>query len=124
MNNRKNKSRLGIALSVAAGAVAGWWLNSEKGRKFRKDTAEKAVEIGAEVKETTKEQISNLSSSVKDAANRSQNFVANASDSIKSGLNQLVNSTEETIDEGQNAFKNGSEKAKQKIKQIEKVLEN
>ena len=42
MNDEKRSSRKGLyfLLGIAAGAAAGWYLNSENGRRFRKRSAD------------------------------------------------------------------------------------
>lgn len=118
----KRKNRLAVALGVVAGAAAGWWLNSDRGRKFRKDTAEKAVEVGNQVGDTAREQISNVSENLKNLAGQGKETIAKAGDAIKNGISNLASSASDQVDSGENALKNGADKAKNKLNQIEQVL--
>lgn len=131
--SKKNDNRLAIALGLIAGGVAGWWLNSEKGRKVRAAAAEKANEVGTQVvekatvvgnqvTEKAQDQISNLSTSVKQVANKGQRLAAQASESIKSTISNVANNANDTVDTTENAFVDGTEEAKRKVERLENAL--
>lgn len=121
--DRKKKNRIAIALGVITGAAAGWWLNSERGRKFRQDTADKAVDVSKQIGDSAKEQLSNLSDNLTDMAGQSKETVAKASERIKDGVNQLANQATTQVENGEDAFKKGADQAKSKLREIEKILE-
>lgn len=121
--DRRKKNRIAIALGAVAGAAAGWWLNSDHGRKFRKDTADKAVDASNKLGDSAKEQLSNLSDNLNDIAGQSKEAIAKASEQLQNSVNKLANKTTSKIDTGEDAFKEGADKAKAKLREIEKVLE-
>ncbi|MCB0643680.1 MAG: YtxH domain-containing protein [Phaeodactylibacter sp.] len=115
MENRKRNNALLLALGAAAGAAAGWWLNTDKGRRFRKDSAEKINRWGEEMSEKASEKVADIKDGVQQTLSKGQDLVSQAGDAIKSKINVFANSAADTVDEAEKKFQNGVQKAKNEM---------
>ncbi|HPN71422.1 MAG TPA: YtxH domain-containing protein [Saprospiraceae bacterium] len=101
------KNILGIAVGIAAGAVAGYYLNSDKGREQRKNAAAKAKELNENLKATTSEYVDLAKekldtakdnfATVKESAKQS---VADFASNVKSTINSKVSEASDEIVKG------------------------
>ena len=101
------KNILGIAVGIAAGAVAGYYLNSDKGREQRKNAAAKAKELNENLKATTSEYVDLAKekldtakdnfATVKESAKQSVAYFASI---VKSTINSKVSEASDEIVKG------------------------
>lgn len=137
MSNQSNNNNWKLLVGLAGGAALGWWLNTDKGREFRKNTGEKLNEFGNTVSETTQRQYANAAENVKSAietgkeglnntletGKKSLNetlevgktYATSIAETAKSKLNIEVNQVEDVIDEAESAFDRGARKAQATI---------
>ena len=81
MDSQKRSNRRGLffALGIAAGAVAGWYLNSDKGRRIRSESAkvidelsDKAVENAHTILEKSRDYADELTSKFQKSAEEAE----------------------------------------------------
>lgn len=112
MSNRNNTG-LGLIIGLAAGAAAGFWLNSNQGRKWRKDSMEKANEYGTVVKEAAQSGVEAVSSTMSSTVGKGKDYLVVLADMVKERLEK----TEEGIESAEVALSRGAKKAQQTIKE-------
>ncbi|MCB0476186.1 MAG: hypothetical protein KDC69_10950 [Flavobacteriaceae bacterium] len=111
MNNNRNRTGLGIIAGIAAGAVAGWWLNSDNGRKWRKTNAERIVDYGAAAKEAAESGINTVGEKMTSAVDKGKDYLVVLADMVKERLED----TADIVDDTETAMERGAKKAKQTI---------
>jgi hypothetical protein len=115
MNNEKRNNRLFAFLGFAAGAAAGWWLNTDQGRAWRKDTSDKINEWGQEVSEKATLGADIVQETVKHTIDQGQSYVTQAGNVIKEKFDTFSHSAAETAADVEESFKKGMKKAKNHI---------
>lgn len=109
----KNSSKILLAMGFGAlaGGIAGYYLNSDKGRKARKN-AEKSI------KETAKEATEKINMMADTAQSAINDFAGQA----KNYMSDISNSADAAFDKVKESFEKGKEAAKAKAKLVEKAL--
>lgn len=116
MAQKKNSGIL-FLLGAAIGAAAGYYLNSESGRKLRNDAAQKAGELAEEAESKAKEGVSQFKSGFNSAVEKSKDVFSEATDSFKSRLKQFENKSGETMEKVESAYQRGVDEARARINQ-------
>lgn len=80
-----------FGFGLLAGALAGYWLNSDHGRRVRNEVKDTAVEYGEKASEYVKEQVS----AAGEAANH---YYQQGVEAVQSARSAFSNSAEEQID--------------------------
>lgn len=124
---QKKKSGILFLLGAAVGAAAGYYLNSESGRKLRTETSNKANELAEKAETRTKEGLSQFKTGFDSAVEKSKEVISDASESVKDRLAQFEGKSEKVLDKAENAYRKGAEEARSRINQkaseIEDLLE-
>ncbi len=128
MDNNKSNSNWKIILGLAAGAAAGWWLNSDKGRKWRKDTSEAMSETGTKLNEQAKVQLENAQASLEQTIEKSREYLDSMSTAVREKMDEFKSTAKEKVEEVENAYEKGVSKAKAKLNKkaskVDNALEN
>ena len=128
MDNNKSNSNWKIILGLAAGAAAGWWLNSDKGRKWRKDTSEALSETGTKFNEQARIQLENAQASLEQTIEKSREYVDSMSNAVKGKIDEFRTTAKEKVEEVESAYEKGTRKAKAKLNRkaskVDNALEN
>lgn len=124
---QKRKSGILFLLGAAVGAAAGYYLNTESGKKLRADTSQKANELAEKAEAKTKEGLEQFKSGFDSAIEKSKDVIADASGVVKNKLSRLENKSESVLDTAENAYRRGAEEARshinQKASEIEDLLD-
>ncbi|HLU94342.1 MAG TPA: YtxH domain-containing protein [Membranihabitans sp.] len=124
---QKRKSGILFLLGAAVGAAAGYYLNTESGKKLRADTSQKANELAEKAEARTKEGLNQFKSGFDSAIEKSKDVIADASGAVKQKLSRLENKSENMLDNAESAYRRGAEEARvhinQKASEIEDLLE-
>jgi len=123
MSNSKKNSGL-FWLGLVAGAAAGYWLNSDRGRRFQKDTADKAKEYGSQIKETSQQQIEQLSSNVNQWIEQGQTYANDIQSVMKDKINTASSKAKTVVNDAETSFQKGARKAKEAVISQKKQLKN
>ncbi|SRR5690554_827317 len=125
---QKRKSGILFLLGAAVGAAAGYYLNSESGKKLRAETSEKATRLAEQAEAKTKESLNQFKSGFDSAIEKSKDVIAEASENVKHKLSRMENKTENVMNKAENAYRKGAEDARmhinQKASEIEDLLES
>ncbi len=124
---QKRKSGILFLLGAAVGAAAGYYLNSESGKKLRAETSQKANELAEKAEAKTKEGLNQFKSGFDSAIEKSKDVLAEATETVKHRLARMENKTEDVLDKAESAYRRGAEDARmhinQKASEIEDLLE-
>lgn len=98
------KILLALGAGALAGGIAGYYLNSDNGRKARKDAAKN-------IRETAKQ----ANDKMTEMAETAKTAIGEVAGQAKTYMNNLLKTADET-------FENGKEAVKAKVKSVEKAL--
>lgn len=125
-NGRRNG--LWFLFGIAAGVTAGLYLNSEEGRKARRQAGDQINEFGRDLEGRAKDQYEQLSSNVNEYVDRGKHYVDDVGTSIKNRVNRVANQSESMVGKTKNRYNANVEKAKRKIRKrirkLEETIEN
>ncbi|MEN0047963.1 MAG: YtxH domain-containing protein [Bacteroidota bacterium] len=121
-NQRRNKGLFWLGL--IAGAAAGYWLNSDRGRKFQQDTAEKAKEYGSQIKETSQQQMEQLSNNVNKWIEQGQSYASDIQTVMKERINTASSKAKTVVNDAESSFQKGARKAKEAVENQKKQFKN
>lgn len=109
----KNSSKVLLAVGVGAiiGGIAGYYLNSDKGRKARKDASKSIKETAKEATEKINEMADNAQSAISDFAGQAKRY-----------MSDVTNSADAAFEKVRENFEKGKEAAKARAKLVEKAL--
>ncbi|MCO6491166.1 MAG: YtxH domain-containing protein [Phaeodactylibacter sp.] len=119
-----SKNRRFFGLGLIAGAAIGYWLNTEKGKAFRKDVATMAGEYSDELSALAKENALRLSDNLATAMKDGQSWVSGARGTLKNSIHELANTAEHKVDDLAEKLETGLGKAREKVKENTSRLEN
>jgi gas vesicle protein len=109
-----------IAFGVLAGAVAGYWLNSDQGRKTRKAAREAALEYSNEAAQFAQEKANAIAEGAKGLYEQGVHALDQVSSSIKSTVMHSTDSIAEQagkeVDRAEDKIQAGIEKARKNVK--------
>lgn len=109
---KKNaKILLALGATALAGAVAGYYLNSENGRKVRKNTAKKIRETAKEAGDKMNEMAETAKTAIGEVAGHAKEYMSN-----------IIKTADETLEEAKVNFEKGKETFKTKVRTAEKAL--
>lgn len=137
MTDRKDRSRLGIAFGVGliAGGALGLYLNSDKGRKVRKDVSNRVNEFGDQASAVAREKADQISEMARQKANeltdgmahtvdRSRQWVDEVSGRIVERMKHAGEEAEEMLEEAESKLESGMSKARRKLEKKTKKLKS
>lgn len=119
-----SNNRRFFGLGLVAGAAIGYWLNSEKGKAFRKDMATLVGEYSDELSVVARENALKLSSNLSTAMEGGQNWVSGAKGKVKTSIHELADTAEHTVDDVADKLETGLEKARRKVEENAAKLDN
>ncbi|MEM8527392.1 MAG: YtxH domain-containing protein [Bacteroidota bacterium] len=123
MSNQRRNNGL-FWLGLVAGAAAGYWLNSDKGRKFQQDTADRAKVYGSQIKENSQQQIEQLSSNVNKWIEQGQSYASDLQTVMKDKINTASAKAKTVVNNTESSFQKGARKAKEAVRGQKKQLKN
>lgn len=121
---QKKKSGILFLLGAAVGAAAGYYLNSESGRKLRTDTSNKANELAEKAESKTKEGIHQFKTGFHSAVEKSKEVLHDAKDNVKEKFAKLEDKSERVLDTAESAYRKGAEEARSRINQKASEIED
>jgi gas vesicle protein len=115
MSDNKNNRGLQLILGFAAGAIAGWWLNTDQGKAFRKNSADTVNQWGQNVGDVVTTQASHLQEGLKQTLANGQEMVAHAGQVIKERIQGASEEATEVVETAEADFAKGMKKAQQHL---------
>ena len=118
MNDQKNKTWIGLAFGfgILAGGALGLYLNSDRGRKFRKEASKQVNEFGEKASVVAREKAHQFTDGVAHTVERSRQWVDEVSDRIVERMKHAEETAEDIVEDGM-------KKAKRTIAKKSKALE-
>lgn len=90
MSKGKKVSGLGVLFGAAVGLAAGYWLNTEKGKIWRKKSTEDFNKWTSEQQEVLNEQYENLKSSTEEVLKKGEAYIQEAEVKFKEKINHAA----------------------------------
>ncbi|MCB0562047.1 MAG: YtxH domain-containing protein [Phaeodactylibacter sp.] len=118
-----NNRRL-FGFGILTGAAIGYWLNTDKGKAFRKDVATMVGEYSDEISALAKDNALKLGSNFSTAMEDGQTWVSGAKGKLKTSIHELADTVDHTVDEVAEKLETGLEKARKKVNENTARLEN
>jgi len=126
--NNDNKTFMGLALGLFAGAAAGYYLASDDGKKMRKQAKKQAKKLEAQAKVALKEQSEVLTAKFNEVSDTAKTFVNDATQNAKTKYAEYKNEANDVVEEAEGSFQKGINSAKAKIAakadKVEAVVNN
>lgn len=108
MDNNNNKMRNWFLIGLGAGAVAGYLLNTDKGREIRHDAQEKISDASHQLAETAKNKMDDFRQGTEQILEDSKHYVDDITTKLKSRFAAAGDAVEDMGDE----YKKGVRRAK------------
>lgn len=140
MANRKNNTGLAMIIGAAAGVAAGLWLNTTKGKLWRKKVSEQAKDasqVANEYAQTAKGTVNEYSAKAKEQVNHISSTVKTEASNLKGKANEYVQQGKDALKKQASSFENktasnnateaireGVEKAKQRLQSLDAQVDN
>lgn len=126
MSDRRSDNGWKFGLGIIAGAALGFWLNSEQGKKVRRDTSQQINDYSNQASAYTKQKYSEAQDGMNSAINQAQSGLNSAIEKGQELLTELTkyakNTVSRTADSAETALENagdsiekGARKAKAKV---------
>lgn len=115
MSDRGSNNGWKFGLGLLAGAALGYWLNSEQGRKVRKDTSDQITTYTNQATDYTKEKVSAAQTSLNTSIEKAQELLQNLTEYAKNTISRTANSAEATLEKAESRLEKGMNKAKNKV---------
>ena len=112
---RESNSGWKFWVGLAAGIAAGWYLNSEEGRQWRRQTAERLNEWTDEVNEIAQKEANQLSARASESLEKSKEYADTTRDKLKRKVKDASKSAEELIDKTEESFEKAADWANKKL---------
>ena len=93
-----NNSNWKLAVGVLAGAIAGYWLNSDKGRRVRSELQDTATQYGNQAVTYVKDQANTVGQVANDYYQKGVDAVQSAKTTIAEAVNSNVNAAANQAD--------------------------
>lgn len=128
MSKGNNNDSFKFIAGIVAGAAIGFWLNSNKGRKWRSDTTEVVTDYSQQIGEQASARYGQAKESLHAAVETGNEYVSTAKDNLKTGMDQIADTAKSAMSKTEDAFQKGAAKAKAAIekqtKKAEDIVEN
>lgn len=104
---KNNNSGFGFLLGALAGAAAGYWLNTTKGKLWRKQAMASAEELSSSIdlekyKETAKQKVDEYSNLAKQKADEYAGLVQKEAEYLKSKVDEVSQKGKEFVEKKMN----------------------
>ena len=112
-NEDQGYGKFWFILGAVAGIAAGYYLNSDKGRRMRRDAGDQLARYGSAISEKAS-----------GGARQVQSYALDIGEAIRNHLNSLSDSTSTLRHKLEHQLDSGKKVLKGKVRKIEKELDN
>lgn len=124
MSDRRSNNGWKFGLGLLAGAAVGYWLNSEQGRKVRKDTGDQINKYSNQATDYTKEKMDVAQNTLNNTIEKAQDLLHSLTDYAKNTISRTSNSAEAALEKAESSLEKGMNKAKKKVANNAKATAN
>ena len=115
MEERRKKELL-FLLGVAMGAAAGYYINSENGRRVRRQATASINDFGVEVKTKAKDQFGHLSHDVSEVVEQGKEYINDLRTRMGKAGSETAKMTKRELDKARKRIRKG-------VRRLEEVIE-
>lgn len=115
-NQRSNAWKFWLGL--AAGAAAGYYLNSDEGRAARRQAANKANEYGSQIQEQAQITYRQAADGVNTAMEKGKVQAGRLQEQAKTTIDQVSSSLKSTVNATANTIRNNARNAQNHVEEI------
>lgn len=114
---KKSRSNKGLAflIGAAAGAVVTYFLTTDEGKAWRKETTKRAGEFGQRLSSQAQEQLGHFSDSLDNTVQKGKEYAEEIGTTMKSTIDDLSSNAKSTVEKVESSFQRGMRKAKAEI---------
>ncbi len=102
-------------VGLAAGIAAGWYLNSEEGRRWRRQTSDRLNEWSSEMNEIAGREINQISAKASDSLEKSKGYADSTRNNLKQKVEKLSKAAEDLIDKTEENYEKAADWANNKL---------
>ena len=117
---KSRKKGMFFLAGIVVGAAAGFYINSDGGRKVRRQAGESINKFGEDVTVKTREQFNHLSENVNEVYDRGKTYVDDVRSSIRTRINKAGN---DTITLTRQEMARAKKKINKGIRRLEEMIE-
>lgn len=114
--NNRGRSIWRFWFGLAAGVAAGLYLNSNEGRKLRKDYNERLNNWGNDMSERARNEFGTFSEKASEAIEKSKDYADETRNNLKVKVEKLSKAAEEAIDKTEENYEKAVDWANTKLK--------
>ncbi len=114
-SNRNRKRSLYFLLGATAGAVVTYFLTTEEGKAWRKETSKRANEFGRRLTNQAQEQLGYFSENLDSTLQRGREYASELSNTLRGTIEEVADSAKSTVEKVENSFQRGMRKAKEEM---------
>ncbi len=114
---KKNKSNKGIAflIGATAGAVITYFLTTDEGKAWRRETSKRAGEFGQRLSSQAQGKLSQFSDSLDSTIQKGKGYAEEIGTNVKSTFDDLSSNAKSAVEKVENSFQRGMRKAQEEI---------
>jgi uncharacterized membrane-anchored protein YhcB (DUF1043 family) len=113
--SQSNNDRYAFILGTLAGVGLGFWLNSNQGREYRQQAAEKSRELGDQAVNYAQNTIDQTRTQAADAYDRGKHMVDKFTQDLKQEASKTTTKADKAIEDARKSFSDGMDKARRII---------
>lgn len=118
-NNNRGRSIWRFWFGLAAGVAAGMYLNSDEGRKLRKEYNERLSNWGQDISKRARDEFGNFSEKASEAIEKSKTYADETRNNLKGKVEKFSKAAEEAIDKTEENYEKAADWANTKLKKNE-----
>ena len=112
-----------LGMAALAGAAIGYWLNSDKGRTFRKETSTKIEDTAAQAKTYLQEGSEEIRKVADSLVEKGQHNLQHISQQARAAMQEVVKAGDQEISSTQERIAIELRQAQEKIERLTRQLE-
>ena len=119
MKENRGRSVWRFWLGLAAGVAAGLYLNSNEGRRLRKEYGERLNHWSKDISDRAQDEFTNFSGKASEAIEKSKTYADETRNTLKEKVGQFSKAAEEAIDRTEENYEKAADWANAKLKKNE-----
>ncbi|NJK84177.1 MAG: YtxH domain-containing protein [Saprospiraceae bacterium] len=114
--SKTNRKRgLYFLLGATAGAVVTYFLTTEEGKAWRKETTKRASEFGRRLSSQAQEQLGYFSENLDNTLQKGREYASELSTTLRGTIEEVADGAKSTVEKMENSFQRGMRKAKDEM---------
>lgn len=115
-SSKTNRKRsLYFLLGATAGVVVTYFLTTEEGKAWRKESSKRAGEFGRRLTNQAQEQLGYFSENLDNTLQKGREYASELSNTLRGTLEEVADNAKSTVEKVENSFQRGMRKAKEEM---------